>query len=139
MAVPNIRTKRKVARALRGYARTMADWVRWSNKTSRMRPHTANAFLLGVMLDRSVPADRAWDAADWISSAIGARRQLLLPGGRSNCRRAAHRDPRLHAGGHQRTSRDAPERAQDPQRLRPVRHRERRRSTRGRHAVERAE
>ncbi len=49
----------------------MEDWVRWSDKTSRMRPHTANAFVLGVMLDRSVKADRAWDAADWICWALG--------------------------------------------------------------------
>jgi endonuclease-3 len=71
MRIPNIRTKRKVAKALRRHARTIAGWTRWSTKTSKMRPHTANAFLLGVMLDRSVPADRAWDAADWICRAVG--------------------------------------------------------------------
>jgi endonuclease III len=36
-----------------------------------MRPHAANAFLLGVMFDRSVPWERAWDAADWMCQSIG--------------------------------------------------------------------
>jgi hypothetical protein len=67
----NIRTKRKIASALRRHARSMESWVRWSDKTSKMRPHRANAFLLGVMLDRSIVADRAWDSADWICWALG--------------------------------------------------------------------
>jgi endonuclease III len=36
-----------------------------------MRARAANAFLLGVMFDRSVSADRAWDAAQWICDAVG--------------------------------------------------------------------
>lgn len=71
MSVPNIRTKRKVTKALRNYSRSMPNWVRWNGTTTKMRPFTANAFLLGVMLDRSVPAERAWDAAEWICSSIG--------------------------------------------------------------------
>jgi hypothetical protein len=41
-----------------------------------MRPRTANAFLLGVMLDRSVPADRAWEAAKWICDSLGDDRDV---------------------------------------------------------------
>lgn len=70
-AVPNIRTKRRVCKALRQYARSRLAWVRWSKKTSKMRPDTANSFLLGVMLDHSGDTYRAWDAADWIRSAVG--------------------------------------------------------------------
>lgn len=71
MIVPNIRTKRKVAKALRQHARSLSDWVRWSSTTTKMRPRVANSFLLGVMLDRNVVADRAWDAAEWICDALG--------------------------------------------------------------------
>ena len=71
MARPNIRTKRKVAAALRKHAWGMEDWARWKTTTTKMRPQTANAFLLGVVLDRSVKADRAWEAAEWICDAIG--------------------------------------------------------------------
>jgi len=36
-----------------------------------MRPDSANTFLLGVMLDHSGNAERAWEAAEWICSAVG--------------------------------------------------------------------
>jgi endonuclease-3 len=70
MSVPNIRTKRKIAKALRRHARSISGWARWSQKTTKMHAYQANAFLLGVMLDRSVLADRAWEAAQWICNAL---------------------------------------------------------------------
>ena len=69
--VPNIRTKRRVCKALRQHARSMSDWVHWSKKTSKMSPDSANNFLLGVMLDHNVNADGVWDAANWIRTAVG--------------------------------------------------------------------
>ena len=36
-----------------------------------MHPDSANTFLLGVMLDHSGNAERAWEAAEWICSAVG--------------------------------------------------------------------
>lgn len=78
MRRPNIRTKRRVAAALRRHVRSMEDWVRWTSTTTKMRPHAANAFLLGVMLDRSVKAELAWDAADWICWAIGDSKDPAL-------------------------------------------------------------
>lgn len=65
------RQQTRVAAALRRYGRTLADWTRWKSKATKMRPHAANAFLLGVMFDRNVPWERAWDAADWMCSSIG--------------------------------------------------------------------
>ena len=67
---PNMRAKKKVAGALRRYARSSA-WVHWNKTAARMRAHEANMFLLGVIPNRNVPAERAWDAADWICSSIG--------------------------------------------------------------------
>jgi len=69
MATP--KKPKKVVRALRDYARSMDDWVRWSRKRSKLRASPANAFLLGVMLDRMVLADQAWDAGEWINDALG--------------------------------------------------------------------
>ncbi len=71
MAEVSIRVQRRVVKALRGYARSLAEWARWTDKTSRMRPDSANAFLLGVMFDRSIPWERAWDAGEWICEAVG--------------------------------------------------------------------
>ncbi len=68
MATPNLRTKRKVAKALCRHTRSMEVWVRWSKITSKMRAYDANAFLMGVMLDRGGLAERAWDAAKWLAS-----------------------------------------------------------------------
>jgi len=65
------RKRQGVAKALRCYARSLAGWTRWSSKSTRMRPDAANEFLLGVMFDRSVPWERAWDAAKWMCSSIG--------------------------------------------------------------------
>jgi endonuclease III len=70
MAISN-RKRQAVAKALRSYARSLAGWVRWTPKSTRMRPHAANRFLLGVMFDRSVPWERAWDAAEWMCESIG--------------------------------------------------------------------
>lgn len=71
MSKPNIRTKRNIAKGLRQYGRTMEDWVRPTDKARRFRALAANSFLLGVLLDRTIKADRAWDAGQWISEAMG--------------------------------------------------------------------
>lgn len=63
--------QRRVVSALRAHARTMESWVRLTRKTSKLRPQVANTFLLNVMLDRSVTADRAWEASEWIADALG--------------------------------------------------------------------
>lgn len=63
---------RPVVKALLAHARTMEDWVRPIENTKKFRPSAANAFLLGVMFDRSVKADRAWEAARWINDSFGA-------------------------------------------------------------------
>lgn len=63
--------RQAVAKELRRYARSLTEWRHWESKTTKMRPHAANAFLLGVMFDRSVLWERAWDAADWMCTSIG--------------------------------------------------------------------
>jgi len=73
MPKPNIVRLRKVASALRKHARTMSGFVRWSKATSKMYPPEANTFLLGVILDRSVQWQRAWDAAEWICKILGKK------------------------------------------------------------------
>jgi len=49
----------------------MESWVRFTKRTSKLRPQTANAFLLGVMLDRNIPYQRAWDSGEWIADTLG--------------------------------------------------------------------
>lgn len=71
MKKPNIRTKRKVARALLRYSRTMEERVKPIDKVRRFRPSAANTFLVGVMFDRSVEAERAWEAAEWFNDCLG--------------------------------------------------------------------
>ncbi len=71
MSKLNLQMKRKIAKKLQQYGRTMEDWARPTDKTKRFSALGANNFLLGVMLDRSVNAERAWYAAEWISEAMG--------------------------------------------------------------------
>ena len=71
MSTPNVRTKRNVAKALRRHTRSTQAWVRWNKITSKMRAYDANAFLMGVMLDRGGLAERAWDAAEHFCSSVG--------------------------------------------------------------------
>ena len=49
----------------------MDDWVKPIKNKRRFRASSANAFLLGVMLDRSIKAARAWEAAEWINDSLG--------------------------------------------------------------------
>ena len=65
------RAQKRVASALRTYSRSMDSWVRFRGSAARMRATTANEFLLGVMLDRSIPYERAWESAEWIVSLVG--------------------------------------------------------------------
>ena len=62
---------RPVVKALLAHAKRMDDWVRPIDHVKKLRPAAANAFLLGVMLDRSIKADRAWEAAQWINDSLG--------------------------------------------------------------------
>lgn len=60
-----------IVSALLAYARTLDEWVRPTTRRRKLRASVANAFVLGVVLDRSVLAPRAWDAAEWINDALG--------------------------------------------------------------------
>jgi len=71
MQTKNIRTKRKVVSALKAYARKMEDWVHPIAKVKKLRPSSANSFLLGVMFDRNIDADMAWKAGEWINDSLG--------------------------------------------------------------------
>jgi endonuclease III len=68
-SIPNS-SQRSVARALRAYGRTQVGWARWKSRATKMRPDVANSFLLGVMLDRGVRAERAWDAGEWMVDSL---------------------------------------------------------------------
>lgn len=71
METQNIRTKRKVVAALKCYARTMEEWVHPIDRVKKLRPSAANNLLLGVMFDRSIDADKAWEAGEWINDSLG--------------------------------------------------------------------
>lgn len=71
MLLNNSSRQKTIARALRDYSRSLSQWAKWSGKNTKMRPNTANSFLLGVMFDRSIPWERAWDAASWMCDSIG--------------------------------------------------------------------
>lgn len=49
----------------------MEDWVRPTEKTSKFRASNANSFLLGVMFDRNINAEIAWEAGRWINDSLG--------------------------------------------------------------------
>lgn len=61
----------KIVKALLTHAKGMGDWVRPTKLVRKLRGSTANAFLLGVMFDRSVKAEQAWESADWINDSLG--------------------------------------------------------------------
>lgn len=64
-------SQKSVTKALLAYSRKMDDWVKPIKNKRRFRASTANAFMLGVMFDRSINADRAWEAAEWINDSLG--------------------------------------------------------------------
>lgn len=71
MQTTNIRTKQKVVASLKAYAWTMEEWVFPINRAKKLRPSAANSFLLGVMFDRNIDADKAWEAGEWINDSLG--------------------------------------------------------------------
>ena len=75
MRQPNVRTRRKVVGALTKYAKKL-DWARPTQKSKIFSGFAANSFLLGVMLDRNVVAQRAWDAGKWINKSLGRRKNV---------------------------------------------------------------
>ncbi|MGQ9570137.1 MAG: hypothetical protein ACUVUQ_04700 [Thermodesulfovibrionales bacterium] len=71
MQTKNIRTKQRVASALKAYAKKMEDWVHTITKVKKLRSSAANSFLLAVMFDRNIDADMAWKAGEWINDSLG--------------------------------------------------------------------
>jgi endonuclease-3 len=65
------RTKREVVASLKAYALRMEEWVHPVDAVKKLRPSAANSFLLGVMFDRNIDADKAWEAGDWINDSLG--------------------------------------------------------------------
>ena len=72
MKKPNIRTK-KIVLALRRHASTMGGWVKFTDKHRRFRSSAANTFLLAVLLDRSIKAEKVQDAAEWMNKSLGEK------------------------------------------------------------------
>jgi hypothetical protein len=62
--------ERAIACALLAYAKKIA-WAEPITSVKRFSAHAGNAFLLGVMFDRSVKAEAAWDAAKSINDSLG--------------------------------------------------------------------
>ena len=61
---------RRIARALMQHAKSM-DWGTPVEGRRNFTLQKANAFFVGVLLDRQTNATRAWNAADWIVESIG--------------------------------------------------------------------
>lgn len=60
-----------VASALLTYGRKLGAYVRPTTTRRRLSGSVANTFILGVLLDRSVTAAWAWQAAEHIESLLG--------------------------------------------------------------------
>lgn len=69
---------KNVRKAFLAHARTMDDWVKPIKNKRRFRASAANAFILGVMFDRSIKADRAWEAAEWINDSLGDPEDITI-------------------------------------------------------------
>lgn len=66
-----MKTSKRVVRALIKYAKENYNTPRHKRKISKFSVQGANNFFLGVMLDRSINADYAWNAAKFISETLG--------------------------------------------------------------------
>jgi endonuclease III len=62
---------RRIAKTIQNYGKREGPWPGFSGTVSKMTPAEANAFLLGVILDRSVPYQTAWDAGRVINYVLG--------------------------------------------------------------------
>ena len=64
-------SKKRIAKKLLKYGESLDDWVRPIEGKRKFTLQRANSFLVGVLLDRQIDAERAWEAADWIVESIG--------------------------------------------------------------------
>jgi endonuclease III len=71
MPIKDLSKCKKIALALRKYRKNMEDWVKPIDGIRHFRASSANAFILGVTFDRSIPAWRAWESAEWINDSLG--------------------------------------------------------------------
>lgn len=71
MRHPNIRTKKKVARGLRLFAKKMGPHPYPLNYTSKLTLHKANSFLVGIMFDQNIDYKQAWKSGNLICESLG--------------------------------------------------------------------
>jgi len=63
--------RRPIINSLVVYSRkVLKEWGSFSTNNKLTTTH-ANAFLLGVMFDKFITADRAWEAGEWINDSLG--------------------------------------------------------------------
>ena len=74
----NLDQKEEVAESLISYGQEMEEWVKPTDKTRKFGALAANSFLLGVLLDRNIPAERAWDAGQWIAESVGDEEEVSV-------------------------------------------------------------
>lgn len=72
MTQPTWNTKRKIVNGLLEYAKRLPDWARWTKTKRKLTLPAANKLLLGLMWDRSMNADLAWDNARQVLTLIDA-------------------------------------------------------------------
>ena len=63
--------KKKISKALLSHSKHMEDWVKPIKGKKYFSHHAANSFVIGVLFDRGVIAERAWIAAEWMNNSIG--------------------------------------------------------------------
>ncbi|WP_200255650.1 hypothetical protein [Halorhodospira neutriphila] len=71
MAKASKKTQKRVAERLIEYTENMEDWAQPTEKIRRLSAHGANSFLIGVLFDRKIEAESAWEAGEWISLILG--------------------------------------------------------------------
>ena len=63
--------RRPIINSLVVYSRkVLKEWGSFSTN-NKLTTTRANAFLLGVMFDKFITADRAWEAGEWINDSLG--------------------------------------------------------------------
>ena len=56
---------KKIVKKLKKYAKRMGNWVKPVDSPRRLKRFEANAFIIGVLLDQRIVAERAWSSGKW--------------------------------------------------------------------------
>ena len=63
---------KKIVKKLKKYAKGMGNWVKPVDSPRRLKRFEANAFIIGVLLDQTIVAERAWSSGKWIAESLAS-------------------------------------------------------------------